>query len=366
VDTKATSLTGYGARLWLNKQSGRVLLNSAVGFMDPKFDVNDLGIQSRADVINAHVGSGYVWNQPNRWRKYANVIGAVFQSRDFDDNIVSEGVWTKGEIEFPNNYSWNSNVSRNPETVNNRRTRGGPLTLNRPSTGWYMYLDTDGKAKRFYFLEISTSFSESGSKSYSISPGIEWKPVSSLSLNIAPSFERVLEDAQYVKAQSDPAATATLGSRYAFATLDQKTISAQIRLNWAFTPHLSLQTFIQPLIATGDYYGYKELARARSYDFTPYDPAGMGTIANGDSLDLDGGGALKPIRNPDFNIRSLRGNSVLRWEYMPGSTLYLVWTQDRSDNSGSGAFDPSGSFDRLLNAQANNIFLVKVTYYLNR
>lgn len=366
VDTSATSLTGYGARLWLNKQSGRVLLNSAVGFMDPKFDVNDLGIQSRADVINAHVGSGYVWNQPNHWRKNANVIGAVFQSRDFDNNIVSEGVWAKGEIEFPNNYSWNTNVSHNPETVNNRRTRGGPLTLNRPSTGGAMYFDTDGKAKRFYFLEVSTSFSVSGSKTYSISPGIELKPVSSLSLNIAPSFERVLEDAQYVTTQSDPTASATFGNRYAFATLDQKTISAQIRLNWAFTPRLSLQTFIQPLISTGDYYGYKELARPRSYDFTPYDPSGITSIAKGDSIDLDGPGVLQPIRNPDFNIRSLRGNSVLRWEYMPGSTLYLVWTQDRSDNVGTSAFDLSGSFDRLVNARANNIFLAKVTYYLSR
>ena len=366
VDSSATSLAGYGARLWLNKQSGRVLLNSAIGFMDPKFDVNDMGIQTRADVINAHLGSGYVWNGPNHWRKNASVIGAVFQSRDFDNDIVSEGVWAKGQIEFPNNYSWNSNLSYNPETVNNRRTRGGPLTLNRPAVGWYMYFDTDGKAKRFYFLEISTSFSESGSKYYSISPGIELKPASSLSVNIAPAFERVLEDAQYVQAQSDPLATATFGQRYSFATLDQQTVSAQIRLNWAFTPRLSLQTYIQPLIATGDYYGYKELARPRSYEFTPYDPAGITSIAGGDSLDLDGAGALQPIRNPDFNIRSLRGNSVLRWEYMPGSTLYLVWTQDRSDNEGTSAFDLSRSFDRLVNARANNIFLAKVTYYFNR
>ena len=176
----------------------------------------------------------------------------------------------------------------------------------------------------------------------------------------------MLEDAQYVTTQTDPAATATFGSRYAFATLDQKTISAQIRLNWAFTPRLSLQTFIQPLIATGDYYGYKELARPRSYAFTPFAPGGITSIASGDSLDLDGPGVLTPIRNPDFNIRSLRGNSVLRWEYKPGSTLYLVWTQDRSDDVGRDPFDPSRSFDRLVSAKPNNIFLAKVTYYLTR
>jgi hypothetical protein len=366
VDTSAASLAGVGARVWLNKQSGRVLLNSAVGFMDPKFDVNDMGIQSRADVINAHIGSGYVWNDPNRWRKYANVLGAVFQSRDFDDDIVSEGVWAKGQIEFSNNYSWNSSASYSPQTVNNRRTRGGPLTLNRPAVNAYLYFDTDSKAKQFYFLEVTTAFVESGSKTVVISPGIEWKPVSSLSVNLAPSYERVLEDAQYVTSQPDPFATTTFGQRYAFATLDQKTISAQLRLNWAFTPRLSLQTYIQPLISAGDYYGYKELARPRSYDFAPYDPAGITSIAGGDSLDLDGAGALAPIRNPDFNIRSLRGNSVLRWEYMPGSTLYLVWTQDRSDNGRTSEFDPSRSFDRLVNARANNIFLAKVTYYFNR
>jgi hypothetical protein len=366
VDSTVTSLAGVGARVWLNKQSGRVLFNSAIGFMDPTFDVNDMGIQSRADVINAHVGSGYVWNDPNRWRKNASIIGAVFQSRDFDDNTVSEGGYAKGQIEFSNNYSWNLGASYNPETMNNRRTRGGPLSLNLPSVHGTLYFDTDGKAKRFYFLEVDASSAESGSQSVSVSPGIEWKPVSSLSVNVAPSYERVIEDAQYVGSQADPLATATFGARYMFATLDQKTLSAQIRLNWAFTPRLSLQTYLQPLVSTGHYYGYKDLARPKSYDFTPYDPAGITSTAGGAILDLDGAGPLAPIDNPDYDVRSLRGNSVLRWEYQPGSTLYLVWTQERSDYGRVSEFDPSGSLDRLVNASPNDIFLVKVTYYLNR
>ena len=157
-------------------------------------------------------------------------------------------------------------------------------------------------------------------------------------------LKHVVEHAQYVASSADPAATATYGRRYVFAELDQKTVSAQIRLNWAFTPTLSLQTFLQPLISSGNYQDYKALARPKSYAFTP--------DAHPDDR--------------DFNFRSLRGNAILRWEYRPGSTLFLVWTQTRVDEEAMGDLDFGRSSRRLFRADADNIFLAKVTYYLNR
>ncbi|HET9216481.1 MAG TPA: DUF5916 domain-containing protein, partial [Terriglobia bacterium] len=122
-----------------------------------------------------------------------------------------------------------------------------------------------------------------------------------------------------------------------------KTISATIRLNWAFTPRISLLTYLQPLISTGQYTSYKSLARPRSYEFDPVaQPAPPGD---------------------DFNFKSLRGNAVFRWEYMPGSTLFLVWTQERSDNEVEEGFEFRPSWNQLKAADPNNIFLAKVTYY---
>ncbi len=295
----------------------------------------------------------------------------MFESRDFDDNVVSEGAWAKGQIEFWNNYSWNANVSFNPQTVNNRRTRGGPLTLNRRAYNAYNHFDTDGKAKLFYYLETIADRTEAGSSYLALNPGMEWKPVSSLSVSVGPSLERTIEDAQYVTTVSDPLATATYGNRYVFATLDQHTISAQIRLNWAFTPRMSLQSFIQPLISSGAYHDFKELARPRSYDFLRYGAGGSTFDPATLMADPDGPGpapafSVDDSDNHDFNIRTLKGNAVLRWEYLPGSTLFLVWTQNRDASTDVAGFDVSHSFDRLANARSENVYLAKVTYYFNR
>src|SRR5207245_6124906 len=147
----------------------------------------------------------------------------------------------------------------------------------------------------------------------------------------------------------DPAATATYGTRYVFAPLDQTTFSASVRANWTFTPRLSLQLYAQPLISAGDYSRFGELARPRSFDFIRY-------------------GDVPPVNldNPDFNVKSLRGNLVLRWEFRPGSTGYLVWTQARSDTEDVGTFRFGPSLRRLFGARGDNILLFKVSYWMSR
>jgi hypothetical protein len=376
VDGGATSLTGFGSRVWLNKQKGSVICNAAVGFMDPKFDVNDMGYMRRADVINSHVGGGYKWTTPTRLRKYQNVLAAVFASYNFAGDRTWGGVWGGGSTEFANNYSWNYKLSYNPQSVSDRSTRGGPLTINQPGTEYYMYFDTDGSHKLFYFLETDSYTQTSGSWNTWINPGIEWKPVSNLLLRVGPEWTRVHEDAQYIGAFADPLAGATYGTRYVFSTLDQRTLSASVRLNWAFTPTLSFQFYGQPLISTGDYGDFKELRHARSYDFAHYLAAGGTYDKATGMLDPDGPGPAPAFEvsnpdwgfggHPDFNFKSLRGNAVIRWEYRPGSTFFLVWTQDRNELAQHfGDFAVGRSFDRLVTVQPDNIFLAKVSYYFN-
>jgi hypothetical protein len=344
VNPNATSLTGFGSRYWLNKQKGQGIFNAALGFMSPNFDVADVGFQSRADIINGHIGGGYKWTETTKHRKYQEVLGAVFASYDFQGNPVWGGVWASGATEFSNNYSWNYSVAYNPGTVNTRRTRGGPLTLNRPGYEAYNYIDTDGKAKLFYYLETyGYTVPSADSYNWSISPGVEWKPVSNVTLNVGPSLSRDVDDAFFLGSSPDPTATETFGTRYNFARLYQTTVSANIRLNWAFTPTMSIQTYIQPLVSAIEFTGFKSLVRPRSYEFT--------TPSGGES---------------GFNTKSLRGNAVFRWEYMPGSTVFLVWTQERSGTDDTyGDFSMRRDFGDLLEADPNNIFLAKVTYYFS-
>ena len=365
VDSTATSLAGGGARVWLNKQKGNWFSNSALGYLSPGLDVNDLGFQSRGDVINAHVGVGYKWTDPTKHVKNHNWLAAVFQSRNVDGDITSSGVWGKAFWWYTNNWTTQFTMAYNPETVNPRRSRGGPLMLNRPGLENTFFWDTDGSRKRYYFIDYYQYLQpDENSWDYNINPGFTLKPASNISFQLGPGYESLRDGAFYIDTIDDATATATYGHRYVFARLDQQTLSANIRLNVSFTPTMSLQFYGQPLIAVGRYDDFKELARPKSLDFVQqgsgawtYDPATR-------EYDSDGPGPNAP-EVKDFNSKSLRGNAVFRWEYRPGSAFYLVWTHQRNDDFPTPDLDLGHSVKQLFDAKSDNVFLAKVTYYLS-
>ncbi|HEY2934634.1 MAG TPA: DUF5916 domain-containing protein [Acidobacteriota bacterium] len=367
LDPSATSLTGFAGRVYLNKEKGNFFLNSAAGFIDPKFDVNDAGFLWRGDVINWHLGAGYRWTKPGRFTRSAEALGAIFRSYDFDHNTIWSGYFLLGAVRFLNYYSLQSIFAYNPAgSVNSRLTRGGPLTLNQPGWEANLFLRTDDRKKWVFGLGAFTEqYANGSSRGVGTGPSVEWKPASNFSLSVQPNLNRSHNGAQWVNVFDSAEATATFGKRYVFAELEQTALSASIRLNWTFTPKISLQFYGQPLISAGDYHGYKELARPRSYDFNLYG-RGSSTFDEKTYLaDPDGPGPAAPIQlpNPDFNFKSLRANAVWRWEYRPGSTMYLVWTQSRSDSENIGKFNLGRSFGRLWDARGDNIFLVKLTYW---
>lgn len=369
VDSNATSLTGLAGRFYLNKQKGNFFFNSAFGFITPGFDVNDAGFSWRTDQINMHIGAGYSWTEPGKIFRYAELGGAFFRSYDFGGNIFHQGVFHFGSFTLLNYYGANWNLAYNPETVSNRRTRGGPLSLNH--SGWQASLNvnSDNRKDWVYNAGYFSYFTADGSRDLTYSVGVEWRPASNVTFSFSPEYGFSRERTMWVTSVEDAAAKATYGNRYIFAEMDQNTIAANIRLNWTFSPALSLQLFVQPLISSGSYNKFKELARPNSGDYNVYG-TGNSTIAkDGDqyTADPDGNGPAEAFSfdNPDFNIKSLRGNAVLRWEYHPGSVLYFVWTQNRFDYENEGDFAPGRSLNRLVNTRADNVFMVKFTYWFN-
>jgi hypothetical protein len=364
VDSTATSLTGYGARVWLNKQEGNLISNSAIGFMDPRFDVNDMGYQMQADVVTAHTGLQYHFTKPNRVQREAWLGEVVFESRDFDGHRTGAGYWQGYTANFANDYTLDSELMFVPLTVNDRRTRGGPVMKELTGTYWSLTLGTAARNRLVYSLHADqTTTPSAGHTDYwDIYPAVEWKPATNFSIQVGPNYSRAIENAQYVRTVAAPGEVpADLGDqRYVFARMDQTLLSADIRLDVSFSTTLTMQTYIQPLICAGRYTDFKELARAGSYDFihygASYDPATR-TVT-------PAGGKPFRLRDPSFNSRSLRGNAVLRWEYRPGSVLYFVWTQQRTDQQAFGDLRLGPSTRRLFDAQANDVFLVKATYYL--
>jgi len=171
----------------------------------------------------------------------------------------------------------------------------------------------------------------------------------------------------------DPAATATYGSRYVFGKIDQRELAASVRVDWTFSPKFSLQVYLQPLISVGTYSELKELRTPRTYTFNKYGEDNGSTIAYNETaaeytVDPDGAGSAAPFTfsNPDFNLTSLRGNAVLRWEFLPGSTAFFVWTHSTYIEEDPGTFDFGRDFGKLFgNENFYDVFLVKIAYWLH-
>jgi hypothetical protein len=193
---------------------------------------------------------------------------------------------------------------------------------------------------------------------------LRWKPRANLSLSFSPSYERLCDSSQWVTRIDDPLMTSTFGARYVFADLDQKTLACSIRLNWIFSPSLSLQAYIQPFIAVGAYRGFKEFARPRTYDFNVYGSGSSSISCAGGEYTVNpgDGGSQFTMADPDFNYKSLRGTVVLRWEYRLGSTLYLVWTQTRADFENPGDLALGRDLGAMLRAPGDNIVMLKATF----
>jgi hypothetical protein len=204
------------------------------------------------------------------------------------------------------------------ETFNNYRTRGGPITLN--PAGYEVTLSLSSDSRKDWVAGV-------GAGTYRFNPSYDWFAEASLELRLLPNISFIInpiyqitfEFAQYVDTYTDVTAH-NVGCNILG---DQKTLSSSIRLNWTFTPNLSLQLYVQPLISAGDYTNYKELSAPGTYDFIKYGEEGSTFDPESNTADPDGEGPAQPIQidNPDFNVKSLRGNAVLRWEYF---VVYFV------------------------------------------
>jgi hypothetical protein len=205
------------------------------------------------------------------------------------------------------------------------------------------------------------------------------RPSDGLSLSVTPSWETTQSSDQYVTATSTLPYDPTYGYRYLFSDLDRTSFSMVTRLDWTFTPKLSLQLFAQPLLSSGDYVQYKQLAESQSFDFDEFSPGVAdqqpdGVYCNGGTIcELDGrqyvdfsgdGQADYSFSDRDFNIRSLVGNAVLRWEYRPGSTIFFVWQRNQVARASTGDFDIDRDVRALFEAPAENRFIIKVNYWL--
>jgi hypothetical protein len=366
-DPSLTALRGWSAYARLSKESGNWLGEINSNFRSPGFEANDLAYNPTADFAWLSANIIRRRTQPSRLvRDYWIDVGGQ-QGFNFDGDLVDRQV--QASVQFTTLGYWGVNgfYIHRPARLDDRLARGGPVLMRPTQHYWYANVNTDSRKPVALAINASLSCYE-GRCGYNPTASVTLRPASNVSLSLGPTYSRGISPFQWVTSVADPTATATYGTRYVFADLDQRTLGMDTRLNITFTPTLTLELYVQPLIVSARYSGFKEFDRPRSLQRSVYG-VDRGTIVptgGGYRVDPDGAGpaASFTIANPDFNFRSLRGNAVVRWEFRPGSTLFLVWTQSRSATEAIGNLDLGRDIDGLFAAKPDNVFLVKMSYWL--
>jgi len=368
VEKEATSLSGWAGRAVLNKQQGPFILNVGLGAMSPGFQANDLGYHTRGDLINGHVQTGFQSFHPGQHLRRWNTTLTYYRTYDLGGERIGEYWYLDGEAQFLNYWTAGLHLDYEPPKVSHYLTRGGPMAFYPSGQTFRGSIASDDRKPLVAEVKGHYRTHPDGGYNYSLGVSLLWKPGPKLQLSISPSYTFRYSQGQWIRAVPDSLMTATLGTRYVLSDLDQTTFPVETRVSWTFTPRLSLQVYVQPFIGTGAFSRFKELAAVRTFDFNYFGENGSSIAYDGQSytVDPDGQGPAEPFSfsDPDFNLKSLRGTAVFRWEYRPGSILYLVWTQRREDHSRPGEFDPGRDFQDLFSAPGENIFQLKFTYRL--
>lgn len=372
LDPSRTSLTGYSGRLNLNRNSGNWQVNAAIFGTSPGFDANDLGFNTQSDRGGAHVALFWRNTTPDRFLRNRQVAVVPFWTWNFDRERQSRGWLGFGNATFLNYWNINGTIVFVPDGKDDRLTRGGPTAVAPGGGNWNLNLNTDGRKRVSLNVNGNQNWNDAGGWNRNVSLQVNVKPFAQLTLSTGPSISRNRNVSQFVQSVADGTADATFGRRYVFATIDQTQLTLQTRATVILSPRMSFQLYMQPLLATGDYEGFKEFARPRTFDFLEYGTAGStltyDALARRYLADPDGSGIAPALsfNDPDFNFKSLRVNAVFRWEVRPGSNLYAVWQRQQQDFANPGEFRIGRDASALFSAPGDDVFLVKMAYWIGR
>jgi hypothetical protein len=377
VDSTATALVGYAGRVSVAKRAGAWRMNLDGSAISPTYEINDIGFQTDAGRMSTSFGGGYEHLRPGSLFRNWSVNASGNAIWNYDNDRIGTQVGLSANGQLLNQSSGGLRFNLRPETLDDRLTRGGPLAIRPMSWSASVNYGTDRRNALSASANVGFGRDDAGGWNRDFGVNMTWIASQTVAIDFGPNFSRSYGTAQYLQTVTDATATETFGRRYLFAGIDQTTLSLTARLNAVLTPLVSLEFYAQPFISSGRYESPMELAAARSYDFRTYgvDRGTMTRNASGGYVvDPDGTGPAQSftVSNRDFNVRSLNGNAVFRWEWRPGSTLFLVWQQSRSGRltvnqmgDDVGGFDFGRDSRGIFEIQPDNVFMIKVNYWLN-
>jgi uncharacterized protein DUF5916 len=374
-DTAARGLRGFGGYLRASRDQGLWRWEAMVNYRSPGFEVNDIAFLQRADYVWMAANVAREQTRPGRWYRTLSWVWGAQQQFDFGGDRTDLEIHTTGDAQLRN--WWRASVFAyvRPAVIDDQMTRGGAAVRRAWSWSVKPALETDPRARAAFSLGLNYRWFADGSEVRAGTASARWRPATNVEVQSGPSFVALIDRGQYVTQFDDPSATAFYGRRAVFAAFRQRSLSLPTRMSWTFTPALSLELFAQPFVSTGRYWDYQEYVRPRSGRRARFDSAQL-SVAARDAAGRPARYRLDPDRDPatadfefaapDFSVRSLRGNAVLRWEYRPGSTLFVVWQQERTGPGSPGDFALARDVGGVFRPRPDNVFVVKATHRLGR
>lgn len=367
VDPTRTSLSGTGGRFEIGKGGGgNWRYNAGTFWKSPELELNDIGFLRQADDIRQYANLRRVFNQPTSWFRQANFQTEISTAFDFEGNYNRIQYEINGFINFKNNYFAEFGAAHKPRIFVNTFLRGGPRWRYNEENYWYLFLGTDRRKKLSVIAgAVNSQATQNNFSFYNYELRFNYQPINSLSISLNTEYSQNPSRTQYVSEQSFGGQP-----RYILGAIDQETLSTTLRINYNLNPNLSIQYYGQPFIFKAKFsdFNYVVNSTAENIDNrVSWFTEDQIQFNNGlYEVDEDQNGTVDySFGDPDFAFVQFRSNLVLRWEYIPGSEIFLVWSQGIT---GSG--DVNDSFggiinDQLLNQKANNTFLLKATYRFN-
>jgi hypothetical protein len=346
LDPTRRSLSGSGGSVAISKIGGKhVRFNSNIAFKTPGLDFNDIGFMRRAD--ERTVGN---WLQirsdtPTRWFRSRNINFNQYARWNFDGDRVFSGGNVNSHATLVNNWETGGGFNFSAMEFDDRATRGGPGVYSGGFRTIWHYLHTDPRRQLRLNYFVGRGSNGEGQAFTEFNPSLTYRPLPALSIDPGIRLSTNTFGAQWVDKVTDAT------DHYVFGELDQRTVAMTMRLNYTMTPNLSLELYAEPFVSAGDFSGFKELVNGRSRDFDGrYAPFAH---------------TFTPDDDPNFNTKSFRTTNVLRWEYKPGSTLFVVWQQARENEAVPGGFRFGRDVRDIFGVAPRNTFLVKLAYWVN-
>jgi len=367
LDSTRTALDGHAGSVMLLRTGNNSNLMWQVGgaWRSPGVEINDLGYMQRADELNQFGWMGYVKRNPfwifNSWQ----LNGNEWLDWDFGGTLLRQAVNVNTNGQLRSQHQFYAGVTRSFEEVSNTALRGGPSSLWPGSTEVEASFNTDQRRKLYGGLGAWLARCDEDSRDvWNGWVDLVYQPTNSLRLALSPSYGENRDQLQYVQTS-----TTTAGDRYLFGRLDQHTFAVTFRCDLCLTPDLTVQYYGSPFVSAGAYDEFKRstdpLADRYEDRFHTFTDAEITRDGDRYAIDENADGSTDyTIADPDFNVRDFNSNLVVRWEYAAGSTVYLVWSQGRSDVVTDGRFDLHQDLDALFATHPTDVFLVKINTWL--